>query len=368
VEGSAEYRALLAGLVVVRLLDKWRSPHLRDPETQAEAFAPVAQAVAALPLGPMRDALHALVESIAAVIQGTADERVARLIDYGQLLEHDAHWNPAADVFLTAIDLNTNRELLPLCHQRASVCFRALGDLDRAADHLRDGQRIAVENSDPHWLFRLRISAAKLTRHKGDLPETERLLDALIADADAGGSAFVASQARHDRGNVAYEQGQFRVAVEYLHAALKGCSDPMERERIITALGTVLVDLGHLDDARAVLSAIRRSARSREMRTTATINLMHVARLAGDREYLDHLRNELLTQRLSGELHAHYHLASGQGYVAFDDPWKARREFTEAVTVATEHGWPRIRRSAEELISPADMTAILADLRTELGE
>ena len=367
-EGSAEYRALLAGLVVVRLLDKWRSPHLRDPETQAEAFAPVAHAVAALPIGPVRDALHDLVESIAAVIQGTADERAARLIVYGQLLEHDAHWNPAADVFLTAIDLNTHRELLPLCHQRASVCFRALGDLDRAADHLREGQRIAVDNGDEHWSFRLRISAAKLTRHKGDLLEAERLLDALIADAEAAGSAFVASQARHDRGQVAYEQGHFGVAIEYFHAALKGCADPMERERVIHSLGMVLTDLGHLDDARAVLSAIRRSARSHEMRTAATINLMHVARLTGDREYLDTLRHELLTQRLSGQCIAHYHLASGQGYVAFDDPWKARREFTEAVMVATEHGWPRIRRSAEELISPADMTAILADLQTELGE
>jgi tetratricopeptide (TPR) repeat protein len=368
VEGSAEYRALLAGLVVVRLLDKWRSPRLRDPEARAGAFAPVAHAVAALPAGPVRDALHALVESIAAVIQGTADERVARLIAYGQLLERDAHWNPAADVFLTAIDLNTHRELLPLCHQRASVCFRALGDLDRAADHLRDGQRIAVENGDQYSSFRLRISVAKLAYHKGDLPEAERLLDALIADADAGGSAFVASQARHDRGNIAYEQGHFGVAIEYFHAAWKGCADPMERERVIHSLGMVLTDLGHLDDARAVLSAIRRSGRWHEIRTAATINLMHVARLTGDRESFDHLRNELLTQRLPGQQIAHYHLASGQGYVAFDDPWKARREFTEAVTVAAEHGWPRIRRSAEELISPADMTAILADLRTELGE
>jgi hypothetical protein len=45
------------------------------------------------------------------------------------------------------------------------------------------------------------------------LPEAERRLDALIADAEAGGSAFVAVTGPAHRGNVAFEQGQFGVAI-----------------------------------------------------------------------------------------------------------------------------------------------------------
>lgn len=349
-EGSMEYKTVLAGLLVLRLLDKWRSRVDGDRELKFHEFVAVKRAVEAIADSPVRRILGEIVNTISAFTDGSADTRVPKLIAYAQLLEHDARYDVSADVYLTAIELASDRELLPLCYQRAGVCMRRLGAIDRATELYRDGLAVAAENGDQFWLLKLRLSTALLEFHKGDLPEAERQLDGIIADADALGSP-VAAEARHDRGQVAAARDQVALAAEYYYAALKAYADPTLKLRAMHDLATALVDLGHLSYARTVLSAVHNSGQPDvEFVYQATLNLMRIAILAGEQVKFDQLRRELATKRLPGHQRAHYHVFVGQGYLKFGDPAKAREEFAEALVVAQAHRVYKVLIDADELL------------------
>lgn len=350
-EGSPEYRTLLSGLLVLRLLDKWRSRVEGDRELKFHEFIAVKRAVEGIPDGPVRRILIELVNTISAFTDGSPDSRAPKLIAYAQLLEHDERYDPSADAYLTAIELlTTDRELVPLCYQRAGVCFRRIGQLERAAELYREGLAVARENDDPFWMLKLRMSMAMLEMQKGDLPESERQLDAIIADADALRSP-IAAEARHERGTVAYARDQDALAVEYYYAALKDYADPEMKLRVMHDLAAALADLGHLDCARTVLSAIyNSSSHSPETRHHAAVNLMRIAVLAGEQVKFDRLRREIADMRLNGYTQAHYHVFVGQGYLKFGQPARAREEFAQALIVAEAHRVAKILIKADELL------------------
>jgi tetratricopeptide (TPR) repeat protein len=376
-EGSNEYRTLLAGLLVLRLLDKRR--------VQSSDWQSVRNAVEAIDDGPIRRILRDLVDAIQALADGRADTRMAKLIAYAQLLESDTRWDPAADAYLTATELaSPDRELLPFCYQRASICSRKLGFLDRAADLLRKGQEVAAQSNDHFWLLRLRTSVAKLQWHRGDLPEAERLVEAVIAEAQASGFVSVVAEASHDRGLIAYDRGHDGLAVEYYYTALKAYTDARPKLRAMHDLALALSDMGHLYYSRTVLSAVRNSPHvDGEMRDLATLNLMRVAVLAGEELKFDQLRRELIGRRLEGRHQAHYHMFVGQGYLKFGQVAKARQEFADAVVVAQTQRLNKIVIEAEELLNatpeeraptwkdePArpSLAAIFEEIRNRRGE
>jgi tetratricopeptide (TPR) repeat protein len=350
-EGSMEYKTVLAGLLVLRLLDKWRSRVDGDRELKFHEFVAVKRAVEAIADSPVRRILGELVNTISAFTDGSADTRVPKLIAYAQLLEHDARYDVSADVYLTAIELTTgDKELLPLCYQRAGVCLRHVGSIDRAAELYREGLAVAAETGDQFWSLRLRISTALLEFHRGDLPEAERQLDGVIADADALGSP-VAGEARHERGTVAYARDQDALAAEYYYAAMKTFVDPEMKLRAMHDLASVLVDLGHLDYARTVLSAIHNSDHTNvEIGQNAALNLLRIAALAGEEVKFDRLRRDLAERRLTGWQRAHYHVFAGQGYLKFGDVAKAREHFAEALIVAEAHRLYKVLITADELL------------------
>jgi len=373
VEGSSEYRGLLAGLVVLRLIDKCRSSN-RDPELQAREVLPVRQAVEAMENGQMQRALRELLDSTATLMQGRPDSCVEKLASYGRLLERDARWDPAADVHLTAIELgNESRALLPRCYQRAAICFRKMGQLSRVEELLREGQRIATENGDEFWWLQIRLSVASLAIHKGELSEAERVLDAILAAADASGSTMVAAQVRQGLGHAAYERKQYGRAVEYFHAAVQMHVDPSFKVPAILDLALALAEMGYLDVARTVLSTTRHSPHlDVEFRNSTALNLMNFATMARDRTQFELLRRELANARLNGAQLARYHIIVGQGCFAFDDLSAARREFAEAVVTAQAHGEGVALTDAKQWLAtsavPARMSTILDDLLTGIKQ
>jgi tetratricopeptide (TPR) repeat protein len=350
-EGTTEYQTLLAGALVLRLLDKWRSRIEGDRDLKFHEFVAVKRAVEAIPDSPVRRILGDLVHTISAFTDGSSDARVPKLIAYAQLLEQDARYESAADVYLTAIELTQgDRELLPLCYRQAGACLRRLGSIERAAELYREGLSVALENGDQFWSLKLRISMALLEHHKGDLPEAERQLDAIIADADATGSPAAAG-AKHERGQVAYARNQDALAAEFYYAAMKAYVDPEQKLRAMHDLASVLVDLGHLDDARTALSAIYNAAGAHaETGHSAALNLMRIAVLAGEQVRFDRLRRELADKRLAGHQRAHYHVFVGQGYLKFGEPARAREEFAQALIVAESHRLYKVLVEAEELL------------------
>jgi hypothetical protein len=134
---------------------------------------------------------------------------------------------------------------------------------------------------------------------------------------------------------VAYAREQDERATGYLFAAMQAYVDPELKVWAMHDLATVLVDLGHLRKARTILTTIRdRRHPNVRFRNNASLNLMRIATLVGDRPQFDHLRRELAGQRLSAEQRVHYHAIAGHGCLEFGQAGAARDEFARASVAA----------------------------------
>lgn len=175
-EGTQESNAMMAGLVVMRLLDKWPEPK-SDIEVwaaRASDFEPVEAHIAGLVDKPIARALTAIVEAIKEYSRGNFDHRVPRLISYAQFLEESEYWEAAADVYDTAVEQITksgrDTELLLMCYARSAHCLRKVGQLVRAHERLSAGIDVATNWKEEataahrdYWLPRMRVDMATVS-------------------------------------------------------------------------------------------------------------------------------------------------------------------------------------------------------------
>jgi tetratricopeptide (TPR) repeat protein len=188
--------------------------------------------------------------------------------------------------------------------------------------------------------------------HKGDLPSAEGQLDAVIVDAERAGESDALARARHNRGLVAYERGQFEKAAAYFYSAANRYPDAKQVQRALADVAMALSDLGQLDFARRTYAAARNASESpTEIRTLAGLNLMRIAVLSGNQKTFDSLRQVLANEEMPGRFRAHYHLISGQGFRRFGQAGFARASFESAILVAQAHKVNRLVIEAESMLA-----------------
>src|SRR3954465_3464300 len=104
-EDSAAWRSVFAGLSVLRLVDSYSEPGAGlSPSGWAQLHS-VRAAIEDLAEGdPVRGVLTAVLEEVTK--RGTLDEAVYRsLVSYGRVLDYEASWGLATDVFATVARL-----------------------------------------------------------------------------------------------------------------------------------------------------------------------------------------------------------------------------------------------------------------------
>jgi tetratricopeptide (TPR) repeat protein len=357
---SPEYNAILAGLLTLRLLDKWAVPG-QDARSAGRLyeFSAVRRSVRAMPDGAAKDLLRSLVSAINAYVSGRADERLALVIDYARLLERDSYWTCASDTYETAIamvdDRALDRSLLPQWYQRAAYCRRQAGDVRGAEPLLLKGQAVANELHDVHWWFRLRIAMALLELQRGNLGESEKQLDRIIADAKRSDLPEIVARATHDRGQVAYAQNQdHRAATLYFDAMMMHTEMALAR-RAALDLAVALGDLGHLPHALKVCRILRNGPEDgSDIRTIAGINLMRLSHLGGDEAAFDRLYAELRDERMTGRLRAHFLVTAAQGLKRFGRTDEAREAAQQALEVAERYHVHKLVTDATTLLGTGE--------------
>jgi tetratricopeptide (TPR) repeat protein len=359
-EGSPEFRTLAAGLLVLRLIDRWLSQRTSGREVEFRELEAVQGRVESLADGPIRRVLLELLKTV-----GGAESfvRVPRLIVLGQLLESESLWEPAADVYLTATEQiqaqPRHRDLLPMCYDRQARCLRQVGLLDRAGELYNEGIAVAYELQDIRWSLYIRISNAILEgMYRGDLPEAEHQLRVIAKDAERANLPEMVARAVHERGQVAYARGpgQYLMAAQYFYTAASTHTEPDLIQRAELDLAVVLADLGFVDYAITICELIRSTPAlpGSDQRTAAGINLIRLASLRGDRETFDRLRVELADERMIGRLLAHYHLTLGQGWLHFGEMDAARAALQRTIEVAEAHKVNQLIITAEKLLRTFD--------------
>jgi tetratricopeptide (TPR) repeat protein len=279
---SAEWKAVVAGLLTMRLIDRFVASPARAREPTFREFHWVRSAVDELEPERVRDTLRALLDNAQA---GNAGAITDLLFAYAGRLEDTAEWSLAADVYGTIIAHAKplrERGRQPWAYNRLGYCHRQLGDLRAASRAFRRGRNVARAMGDAVSVLRIRVSEANLVIHRGNLPLASRRLDQIIADARAGQHWEPLAMALHDRGGLACDRGRPGDAVSYLFEALERYTDVAHQQRVLGDLARALAAIGCTDAARDALTVVFQCADDRDCRWAAAINLLEIASLAGD--------------------------------------------------------------------------------------
>lgn len=180
-EGSADWRAALAGLVTLRYLDAWGDTHATAADLGSERRA-VDNAIGLLPNNvPERMFLAGLIE--AATSEGATDltRVVSLLLAYGRALQQRSAWAMAADVLVGAYracehaaQQPVQRELATAAVLRAGACYRELGDPAAADRAYQVALTLGRDAGDEYIVLRARTAIARLAADRGDAFGEER--------------------------------------------------------------------------------------------------------------------------------------------------------------------------------------------------
>jgi tetratricopeptide (TPR) repeat protein len=402
-EDGREWRALIAGLVTLRLADqriastehgiRRRPQQVPDsgltPDVPAEVIESARAAAGAVDdqdsvAGPLR----ALVQSASATIAADLPER---LLAYAHALHADSRLPLAVDVYRMVLRVAAapqpdgapaTRAFVPYAYDRLGRSLRLIGDLDGAIAAYQAGCGAAYLLGDGYAERLMRISRAKILMHLGNLPAAAAALDAIIRDAastphagreSAGRSKSISARdraevlalARHDRGLIATMQHEFNLAAEQYFAAWRGYRDPDRRERVWVDLALNFAEMGQRDVAREAFLVLHATARRREVQFIAAANLLELAVFDGHEGLFEHYRHFLHEAERSGsltaEVAAKFALYEGRGHARFGRSELARLAFQRALAIATRDRVNEVTIRADEALGALRVGQPVAD-------
>jgi tetratricopeptide (TPR) repeat protein len=383
-EGSPAWRAVSAGLVVLRLVDAWVTESAAVVAADEWGMRSVQAAVEQMPVGtPARAVLHGVVDAIKTSRASDMDTIAPRLMAYGRSLELDAKWGLAVDVYETIVAYVHPRDANDIAVSaqiRAGHCFRNLGQLALAANHFDAAGTLASHMGDMGGTLRAQIGTAKIAIARGNLPQAEQLLDSAVALARRHQLNEVQSTALHDRADVAHMRGNYELAIRLAYEALDRSEDPRSRDRLLNDIAASFHVLGVRSAARDAYVILEATAQEQYQRWVASINLMQMAAEDGSSPVFERYRRALCAADLPPELLVQVLVHIGEGYELLGDDTLAAASLAKARVVADEYGFHRLWHIADERLRrvgldprasrkverqpPVDVVAIASQIRS----
>ncbi|HEU4630376.1 MAG TPA: hypothetical protein VFS08_11570 [Gemmatimonadaceae bacterium] len=347
-EDTPDWAAVTAGLGVLRLVDEW----MAGGAVTRLRVRPAALAVEQVELGkPARAVLQGIVGVLAGSEAPSLDQLLPRLFAYGRALELDGRYALAADVYESVVGAATpvedHADLVIDTHMRLGYCLRVLGRFDEAAATYATAKELSGLTGNTVKALRGRVADANLALARGNLPAAAAILEETIRAAEGDALHDVRMIALHDRAAVAFHAGAYEEAVRLAFQALEGTRAPMARDRLLSDIAAMWVQLGVRDAARDALLTLLATAQEQYTRWLATVNLMDLAALDGIEVVFEQYRRELAAAALPVDLAASSQLVAGQGYRLLGRTTAARRALTRATELARQHGLHQIGFEAE---------------------
>ena len=351
-EGSTDWDATTAGLVVLRLVDAWYDEGVQVAAADAWGLNAVREAVGAMAAGdPSRTILSGVVDAVESAERADFSVVATRLSAYGRALHFDAKWRLAADVYETLLTYAhpiDESDVYINASMQLGYCLRMLGEFDQAAIAYADAGRVATSMGDVVGILRARIADARLSMSRGNLPRAEEILDDTIARATSESLHDVAGLALHERSTVAYERKDYPKAIRFAYDALAKLTGQSARDRVLADIAASFLELGVISAARDAFLVLAATAQEQYVRWSATLNLLDVSTLEGSEPRFESYRRELAGADLPVVLQVHYHMHLGNGYATFGRLDRARRSLMRAAEIAAEHRLNQLLFTAED--------------------
>jgi tetratricopeptide (TPR) repeat protein len=353
-EDSASWRAVFAGLSVLRLVDAYTDTGSSvDPANWAQLHS-VRTAIDAVGEGdPVRGVLTNVLEEVTT--RRAIDDTVSTsLLAYGRTLDYEAAWGLAIDVFSTVAKL-TRPERNPKLAVEAFVCVggaaRRNGDWEISARAYSQAAYIADTLGDRQGVLTVQVGIANTYMAKGNLPQAQTILDDVLVQSRDQELPQVQAIALHSRAALAHHKGDNSEGVKLAHEALSLTTNPTTRDVILDDIAAMFTQLGLRDAARDTHLILAATSQSKMVGAQACINLMELASIDGMAEAFDSYARELAQARLSPWLRAHYLLYLGEGMDRLDRRDASEDALKEAISFADANQIHQVSFKAQSALS-----------------
>ena len=222
-----------------------------------------------------------------------------------------------------------------------------------AMDAYRAASRIAGRLGDRHSVFLGRIGRGIVLQRTGKLPESRRVLRAVIREAARGGDTDAEARANHDLGITLLTMNLPAEAAAAAFRAYELYEGPEQRVRALYDLGVALLEFGSSAGAQDALCMIVETASRPEPQADAMIVLLHVAVQNGDRITFERWRRSLeaLRSTLPPDGDVEISINVGLGLADFGEAAGARKAWQEAAALARTYDLEAKALDAESLLA-----------------
>lgn len=353
-EDSPSWRSVFAGLSVLRLVDAYADAGSSGKPVDWAQLHSVRMALDAVSEGdPARGVLTTVVEE--ASKRGSIDDTVCRaLMAYGRVLDYEASWGLATDVFSTVAKIarpEKNARFAVEAHIAVGGAARRNGDWEISARAYSQAAYIADTLGDRPGVLTVQVGIANTYLAKGNLPQAETILDDVIVQARDQELPEIQGMALHSRASLAQRKGDTAEGVKLAYEALNLTRNPNERDIVLQDIAAMFTDLGMHDAARDAHLVLTVSAQGKMVRGSATVNLMELASLDGMEEAFDSYASELATAPLGPWLKAHYLLFLGEGLTRFGRDEAADDALRQAIAFADANEIHQVSFKAQAALS-----------------
>jgi tetratricopeptide (TPR) repeat protein len=353
-EDSASWRSVFAGLSVLRLVDAYAdagSPLNAGDWAQLHS---VRMALEAVNEGdPVRSVLSTVLEETSK--RGAVDETVCRsLVNYGRVLDYEASWGLATDVFSTVAKIarpEKNPRFAVEAHIAVGGSARRNGDWETSARAYSQAAYIADTLGDRPGVLTVQVGIANTYLAKGNLPQAQSILDDVIVQARDQDLPEIQGMALHSRSALALRKGEKLEAVRLAHESLSFTTNPTERDLVLEDLAVAFSEVGMRDASRDAHLILAATAQTKWVRWQATINLMELAALDGMEEAFNTYAAELAQAPVGTWLRSHFLLFLGEGLERFGRYEAAERAIEEAIAYAGANQIHSVTFRAEEVLA-----------------
>lgn len=333
-EDSGSWRAVFAGLSVLRLVDAYvdLSPEATPPNW-AQLHS-VRAAVDDIHEGdPVRGVLGCVIDEMTT--RGAVDETVcAGLLSYGRALDYEASWGLATDVFATVARVakpEKNPRLAVEANIAVGGAARRNGDWEVSARAYSQAAYVADALGDRKGVLTVQVGIANTYMAKGNLPQCKIILEDVIMQARDQEMPEVEAVALHSRAALAQRLGDKADVVKLAHEALKLTTAQVARDAVLEQLAIGFSELGMHDAARDAHLILAATAQVKWVRWQASINLMEIASLEGMESAFNQYASELRHAPMGPWLKSYFLLFLGEGLERFGRGEEAAQVLAEAI-------------------------------------
>ncbi|MGH9422075.1 MAG: tetratricopeptide repeat protein, partial [Thermoanaerobaculia bacterium] len=357
-ETSYERVSAFAGLGVLRVVDRILEDRAdANPGEWAEVHSSRRNVEAMRDGDPARGILLRILDRAVSEPK-LSNELGSDMLSYGRVLDLEARWPLAADVFQSVADSFPEREFTQLVIEASTAlgaASRNAGNWDASATGYSRAEHLAASSGDVELGLIARIGMATSHMVRGNLPAAEAEIEEVLREAERNRSEKVTAIALHARASVAHSRGDYGQAVHFGYRSLELTTNPGSRDRIVADLAAAYAGLGMRDVARNAYSIVALTSPYQSVRWQATLNLMELSIEDGDVGAFDGYVTELGSAALDPRLRSFFLLLQARGSRRFDRGDFAAR-FETAREYAAAHGLHQLAFESESGLDSSEVT------------